>query len=288
MANRGWNSRNHLCPPNNEQIACRLCNHVFPNREIFIAHIDSHLARDEFINNHGNNNIQILPKASHTEAFRSYHHQLAVMPNNNLPVIRASTVSNNLQQVNRNVFEAQPPPVAVPEVNRNGFDAPALMQKVTRNDFNNFPLVVQEGNNRINVANNAQTFSWTSQPRPTGPPLSSGTPLVPRRNPGLLTYVPPSPPAGSLQPPPQLGFSSMTRRNNSTRGGAARHRSQQRNVEMVAAAATTEPITKRFIDMLETPIKKVDFVDLEDMDVDGDGEESAGGSGKKLDLSLKL
>ncbi|KAI9087469.1 hypothetical protein K1719_030609 [Acacia pycnantha] len=285
MADRGWNSRNHHCPPNNEQIACRLCNHVFPNKESFIAHIDSHLARDEFMNNHGNNNIQILPKASHTEAFRSYHHQLAVMPNNNLPVIRASIVSNNLHQVNRNVFEARPPPVVVPEVNRNGFVAQSLMPKVTRNDFNNLPLVVQEGNNRINVSNNAQTFSWTSQPRPTRP-SSSVTPPPPRRNPSLLTYVPPSAPAGSLQPPPQLGFSSMTRRNNSTRGGATRHRSQQRNVEMVAAAATTEPITKPFINMLETPIKKVDFVDLEDMDVED--EESAGGSGKKLDLSLKL
>lgn len=203
MANGAWNS----FPSSTSQIACRLCNQVCSNREALIAHIDSHLAREEItlrtLNHQPHNQVQSFPSQL-SETLRN--HQFAPT---SFPRVSLS------------------PPV--PEMNRNISDIRAL---------------------------------WAP--------------------PGLTQVVPPSrinhtlfsvnvnkPSASAPMQPPLLGLSSTM---NSHRCISTQPFQSRNVVDEIPISEGAQP----FIKMLDKPIRKIEFIDLVNLD------------DEEMDLTLKL
>ncbi|KAF7837453.1 putative transcription factor C2H2 family [Senna tora] len=222
MANFGWNSRLPYLPNRNNnttQIACRLCNQVFTNRDALIAHIDSHLTCEDM-------------------TLKGFHHFQALQQQN--ASSRTDHTFGNLQPIIPNF----------PRV------SPSHLQEITRN-----------------VSADTRSY-WTPSNLPAVAPPSQ-PPVVPppRRSLDILSAIGRG--SASIQPP-SLGFSPN---NNGLMLATQQFQGRSQQVEEMSTIASDG--TKPFLKILDKPIKKIEFIDLVNID-DGESDSQA------LDLTLKL
>lgn len=131
----GFNYGHH---PHQNGIACKLCNHVSPDFQAFIAHTESHFAQQ-------NSTVRRMYSPNHVNSQRE------IIPNPLRPNFHRPTMMQETRNFNNTVFQTSPlQPVLMPRPRTNLFSHTRQPVIAASQSFHGPPLGVSFDRNSVN------------------------------------------------------------------------------------------------------------------------------------------